>query len=158
NAKWRVTATKEKTNVYPATPTSSTRRGANVGTAMGTTRNRMETMPSKTRKTCSGRIQKDADHPDQKRRALASQAAAPNVATSSRRRAINRASRDPLERVLAATRHVPLDEDPVPDRELHQAPDRSTGVAAHLLLTHQRVHALGLEPAADHRVAREARA
>ena len=40
--------------------------------------------------------------------------------------------------------HLPLDEDPVPDRQLHQPPDRPARVAAHLLLAHERATPSGM--------------
>src|SRR5262249_47407057 len=59
-------------------------------------------------------------------------------------------SGDPFQRVLVSARHVALDEDPVPDRELHQPPDRTRGIPSPLLLAHQCRDALGPEPVPNH--------
>src|SRR5262249_58572605 len=64
-------------------------------------------------------------------------------------------SPDPLERILVGARHSALDEDAMPDCQLHEPPDCPARVTAHLLLPHERRHTLRDEPAADHRMARE---
>src|SRR5204862_1646133 len=46
-------------------------------------------------------------------------------------------------------RNLPVDEDAMPDRDLHQSPERPAGVAARLLLAHERGDAVGAEPAPD---------
>src|SRR4030095_9548069 len=62
-------------------------------------------------------------------------------------------SRDPLQGILIPARHVTLDEDAVPDRELDESPDGGGGIAAGLLLAHQASHRIGPKPAPDHRMA-----
>src|SRR4029453_3000401 len=66
-------------------------------------------------------------------------------------------SRDPVQRVLVPPRAVALDEDAVPDRDLHQPPDGATRVASRLLLTHQRSHPIGTKPTPDGTVPRQER-
>src|SRR6266568_4479434 len=138
---------------------ATTRRGLALGTAMGATSRRREMIPRTRRKTCSGRAQSDLDHPDQKRSVLTSQTPTPRAATSIRRTtdvppppASAASSRDPIQGVLVPARRLALDEDAMPDRDLHESPDGPARIAARLLLTQQRGDAAGTEPALDSRI------
>src|SRR4029450_8790812 len=64
-------------------------------------------------------------------------------------------SSDPFQRILVAARPPALDEDAVPDCELHQPPDPAGRVAAPLLLADQRGDSVRTEQGPDHRARRQ---